>query len=57
MKRIISVLTTLLLAAGLVSAQGGYLVKGVVEDAAGPVIGATVLDRLVEVAFNVPDTE
>ncbi|MBO5562484.1 MAG: carboxypeptidase-like regulatory domain-containing protein, partial [Bacteroidales bacterium] len=45
MKRIISVLTTLLLAAGLVSAQGGYLVKGVVEDAAGPVIGATVLQQ------------
>ena len=42
MKRILSALTLLLLAAGLVSAQGGYLVKGVVEDAMGPVIGATV---------------
>ena len=38
-------MTLLLLAAGLVSAQGGYLVKGVVEDAMGPVIGATVLQQ------------
>ena len=45
MKRILSALTLLLLAAGLVSAQGGYLVKGVVEDAMGPVIGATVLQQ------------
>ncbi len=35
----------LLLAVGVVSAQGGYLVKGVVEDAQGPVIGATVLQQ------------
>ena len=45
MKRILSALTLLLLAAGLVSAQGGYLVKGVVEDAQGPLIGATVLQQ------------
>ena len=45
MKRILSAWTLLLLAAGLVSAQGGYLVKGVVEDAMGPVIGATVLQQ------------
>ena len=45
MKRILSALTLLLLAVGLVSAQGGYLVKGVVEDAQGPVIGATVLQQ------------
>ena len=30
---------------GVVSAQSGYLVKGVVEDAQGPVIGATVLQQ------------
>ncbi|MBQ6762971.1 MAG: SusC/RagA family TonB-linked outer membrane protein [Bacteroidales bacterium] len=29
----------------MVSAQGGYLVKGVVVDAQGPVIGATVLEQ------------
>ena len=45
MKRILSALTLLLVTAGLVSAQGGYLVKGVVEDAVGPVIGATVLQQ------------
>jgi len=38
-------LTLLLLTVGLVSAQGGYLVKGVVVDAQGPVIGATVLQQ------------
>jgi len=45
MKRILSALTLLLLSVGLVSAQGGYLVKGVVVDAQGPVIGATVLQQ------------
>ena len=45
MKRILSALTLLLITVGLVSAQGGYLVKGVVEDAMGPVIGATVLQQ------------
>ena len=45
MKRILSALTLLLVTAGLVSAQNGYLVKGVVEDAMGPVIGATVLQQ------------
>ena len=45
MKRILSALTLLFTAVGLVSAQGGYLVKGVVEDAQGPVIGATVLQQ------------
>ncbi|MBO6029162.1 MAG: TonB-dependent receptor plug domain-containing protein, partial [Bacteroidales bacterium] len=45
MKRILSALTLLLVTAGLVSAQNGYLVKGVVEDALGPVIGATVLQQ------------
>ena len=38
-------MTLLFVAAGLVSAQGGYLVKGVVVDAQGPVIGATVLEQ------------
>ena len=38
-------MTLLLLTVGLVSAQGGYLVKGVVVDAQGPVIGATVLQQ------------
>ena len=45
MKRILSAMTLLLVAAGLVSAQNGYLVKGVVVDAQGPVIGATVLQQ------------
>ena len=45
MKRILSALTLLFTAVGLVSAQGGYLVKGVVVDAQGPVIGATVLEQ------------
>ena len=45
MKRILSAMTLLLVAAGLVSAQNGYLVKGVVVDAQGPVIGATVLEQ------------
>ena len=47
MKRIMTAVTVLLLCltATTVSAQGGYLVKGVVEDAQGPVIGATVLQQ------------
>ena len=45
MKRILSALTLILCVAGPVSAQNGYLVKGVVEDAMGPVIGATVLQQ------------
>ena len=45
MKRILSALTLLFAAVGLVSAQGGYLVKGVVVDDQGPVIGATVLEQ------------
>ena len=38
-------MTLLLVAAGMVFAQGGYQVKGVVVDAQGPVIGATVLQQ------------
>jgi len=45
MKRILSAMTLLLVVAGTVFAQGGYLVKGVVVDAQGPVIGATVLQQ------------
>lgn len=43
MKRIISALALMLCIAYTVSAQGGYTVKGVVVDAQGPVIGATVM--------------
>ena len=47
MKRIIAAVATLLicLVGTTVSAQSGYQVKGVVVDAAGPVIGATVLEQ------------
>ena len=45
MKRILSAMTLLLVAAGMVFAQGAYQVKGVVVDAQGPVIGATVLQQ------------
>lgn len=47
MKRIITAVATLLfgLAATNVSAQGGYPIKGVVVDALGPVIGATVMEQ------------
>lgn len=47
MKRIITAVATLLfgLAATNVSAQSGYLIKGVVVDAHGPVIGATVMEQ------------
>ena len=45
MKKILSVLTVqllLCLAAASISAQDGYEIKGVVQDALGPVIGAIV---------------
>ena len=45
MKRILTSLAVLLLACVTVSAQGGYQVKGVVEDAIGPVIGASVIEQ------------
>ncbi|MBR5660326.1 MAG: TonB-dependent receptor [Bacteroidales bacterium] len=47
MKRIMTAVTVLLLCltATTVSAQGGYQVKGVVVDALGPVIGATVMEQ------------
>lgn len=47
MKRIITAVATLLfgLAATTVSARSGYQIKGVVVDAAGPVIGATVMEQ------------
>ena len=44
MKRILTALAVLLAACATVFAQGKYQVKGVVEDAMGPVIGATVLE-------------
>ena len=43
MKRILTAAALLLAACGTVFAQGGYQVKGVVVDAIGPVIGATVI--------------
>ena len=47
MKRIIAAVATLLLClvGTTVSAQSGYQVKGVVVDATGPVIGATVMEQ------------
>ena len=49
MKRILTAVAVALLAGGLtsasLSAQGGYQVKGVVVDAMGPVIGATVMEK------------
>ena len=45
MKRILTATAVLLAACVTVFAQGGYQVKGVVEDAMGPVIGATVLEQ------------
>jgi len=44
MKKFLTSLAVLTAACSLVFAQGGYQVKGVVEDAMGPVIGATVLE-------------
>ena len=45
MKRILTSLAVLLAACATVFAQGGYQVKGVVVDALGPVIGATVMEQ------------
>ena len=45
MKRILTALAVLLAACATVFAQGGYQVKGVVEDAIGPVIGASVIEQ------------
>ena len=46
MKRILTSLVLLLTMASLGAyAQGGYKVQGVVEDALGPVIGATVMEK------------
>ena len=45
MKRILTAFAVLLAACVTVFAQGGYQVKGVVEDSMGPVIGATVLEQ------------
>ena len=44
MKRILTSIAVLAIACASVFAQGKYQVKGVVEDALGPVIGATVLE-------------
>ena len=44
MKRILTTVALLLAVTATVFAQGGYQVKGVVEDAMGPVIGATVME-------------
>ena len=48
MNKLMTLITTVaLLAASAVSvsAQGGYEVKGIVVDALGPVIGATVIEK------------
>ena len=45
MKRILTLTATLFIACASVFAQGGYQVKGVVVDALGPVIGATVMEQ------------
>ena len=46
MKRILTVIAVLLTTAcATVFAQGGYQVKGVVVDAIGPVIGASVIEQ------------
>ena len=45
MKRILTAIAVLLAACATVFAQGGYQVKGVVVDAMGPVIGATVMEQ------------
>ena len=44
MKRFLTSIAVLAMACATVFAQGKYQVKGVVEDAMGPVIGATVLE-------------
>ena len=43
MKRILTAIAVLFAVCATVFAQGGYQVKGVVEDALGPVIGAAVV--------------
>ena len=45
MKRILTAIAVLAATCTTVFAQGGYQVKGVVEDALGPVIGATVMEQ------------
>ena len=45
MKRILTSIAVLLAACATVFAQGGYQVKGVVVDALGPVVGATVMEQ------------
>ena len=45
MKRILTTIAVLLAACATVFAQGGYQVKGVVQDAMGPVIGAAVVQQ------------
>ena len=45
MKRILTAIAVLLAACATVFAQGGYQVKGVVVDAIGPVIGASVIEQ------------
>ena len=45
MKRFLTAIAVLLAACATVFAQGGYQVKGVVVDAMGPVIGATVMEQ------------
>ena len=45
MKRILTSIAVLLAACATVFAQGGYQVKGVVVDAIGPVIGASVIEQ------------
>ena len=45
MKRILTAVAVLLAACATVFAQGGYQVKGVVVDAIGPVIGASVIEQ------------
>ena len=45
MKRILTALAVLLASCATVFAQGGYQVKGVIVDAIGPVIGASVIEQ------------
>lgn len=45
MKRILTSIAVLLAACATVFAQSGYQVKGVVVDALGPVIGATIMEQ------------
>lgn len=45
MKRVLTAVAVLLAACATVFAQGGYQVKGVIVDAIGPVIGASVIEQ------------